>query len=148
MAASPTAGSATAVLTDWINGGRLDALLDAVSTHDADAVKTAIEAGGSSIALIKAVTDALTAAAAAKLALSAAGIESGTAEAGTLSTTQMTTDLSETTDDHYIGAVIVWTSGVLARQRSDITDSVGAGGLLTFTATTEAPSAGDTFVIL
>ena len=39
------------------------------STHDAAAVKAAIEAGGSSIALIKAVTDALTAAAAAKLAL-------------------------------------------------------------------------------
>jgi hypothetical protein len=106
------------------------------------------DADGSSLALIKVVTDALTAAAAAKLALSAAGIESGAAEAGTLSTTQMTTDLSETTDDHYIGAVIVWTSGVLARQRSDITDSAGTDGLLTFTAVTEAPSAGDTFVIL
>ena len=118
------------------------------STHDAAAVKTAIEAGGSSIAAIKAVTDALTAAAAAKLALSAAGIVTGAAEAGTLSTTQMTTDLSEATDDHYIGAVVVWTSGVLAGQRSDITDSAGANGLLTFTAVTEAASAGDTFVIV
>ncbi len=104
--------------------------------------------GAGDLAAIKVVTDALTAAAAAKLALSAAGIESGAAEAGTLSTTQMTTDLSEATDDHYIGAVIVWTSGVLAKQRSDITDSAGASGLLTFTAVTEAPSAGDTFVIL
>lgn len=115
-----------AVLTDWIDAGRLDAILDG----------------------IKVVTDALTAAAAAKLALSAAGIVSGAAEAGTLSTTQMTTDLSEATDDHYIGAVVVWTSGVLAGQRSDITDYAGANGLLTYTETTEAPSAADTFVIL
>lgn len=38
-----------AVLTDWINGGRLDLLLDAASTHDAAAVKTALEADGSKL---------------------------------------------------------------------------------------------------
>lgn len=149
-----------AVLTDWIDAGRLDVLLDAIpttamrgtdnaatasalSTHDGklDTADTVVDA-------IKVVTDALTAAAAAKLALSAAGIVSGAAEAGTLSTTQMTTDLSEATDDHYIGAVLVWTSGVLDGQRTDITDYAGATGLLTYTAATEAPSATDTFVIL
>ena len=115
-----------AVLTDWIDGGRLDVIQDA----------------------IKVITDALTAAAATKLALSAAGIVAGAAEAGTLSTTQMTTNLTEATDDHYIGAVIVWTSGPLAGQRTDITDYAGANGLLTFTAVTEAPEDGNTFVIL
>lgn len=100
------------------------------------------------ISAIKAVTDALTAVAAAKLALSAAGIVTGVAEAGTLSTTQMTTDLSEATNDHYIGAVIVWTGGVLAGQRSDITDYEGATGLLTFTETTEAAAIGDSFFII
>lgn len=81
--------------TDWVNGGRLDLLIDAIlldtgttlenhltdikgtgfikdtdslpqcltatgfSTHDAAAVKTAIEAAGSHLALIKAVTDLL-----------------------------------------------------------------------------------------
>jgi hypothetical protein len=100
------------------------------------------------IAAIKVVTDALTAAGASKLAAALLGIETGAAEAGTLSTTQMTTDLGEATADHYIGAVIVWTSGVLLKQRTDITDYDGANGLLTFTAVTEAPSAGDTFVIL
>ena len=113
-------------LTDLIDGGRLDLLIDA----------------------IKVITDALTAAAAAKLALSAAGIVTGAAEAGTLSTTQMTTNLAEATNDHYIGRVIVWTSGVLDGQGSDITDYAGANGLLTFTAVTEAPSATDTFVVL
>lgn len=86
--------------------------------------------------------------AASDLAKSAATIVSGAAATGTLSTTQMTTDLSEATDDHYNGRIIIWTSGVLKDQATNITDYVGAGGLLTFTATTEAPSNGDTFVIV
>lgn len=79
---------------------------------------------------------------------SAETIEIGAAEAGTLSTTQMTSDLTEATDDHYNGRIVIWTSGVLLRQATDITDYSGATGLLTYTAVTEAPSAGDTFVIL
>ena len=90
-------------LTDWINGGRLDLLLDGV----------------------KAVTDALGSTAAARMALSAVGIVSGAAEAGTLSTTVVTTDLAEATDDHYNGRTIVWTSGVLAGQARTITDYTG-----------------------
>ncbi len=97
---------------------------------------------------IKVITDALTAAAAAKLATSAGTIVTGAAEAGTLSTTQMTSDLSETTNDHYNGRIIIWTSGVLQSQATNITDYVGSGGLLTFTAVTEAPSAADTFIII
>ena len=72
----------------------------------------------------------------------------GAAEAGTLSTTQMTSDLTEATDDHYIGRTVIWTSGVLINQASDITDYAGATGLLTYTDVTEAPSAADTFVIV
>jgi hypothetical protein len=60
----------------------------------------------------------------------------------------MTTTLTEATDDHYIGRVIVWTTGALANQATDITDYDGATKKLTFTATTEAPSDGDTFVIV
>lgn len=86
--------------------------------------------------------------AAADLALSAATIVSGAAATGTLSTTQMTTDLAEATDDHYNGRIIIWTSGVLKDQATNITDYAGSGGLLTFTAVTEAPSDSDTFVIV
>lgn len=114
------------VLTDWIDGNRLDLLLDA----------------------IKVITDALTAAAASKLALSAGTIVTGAAEAGTLSTTQMTTNLTEATSDHFNGRILIWTSGALQYQATDITDYAGASGLLTYTATTEAPSAADTFAIL
>lgn len=97
---------------------------------------------------IKVVTDALTAASAAKLAVSASTIVVGEAEAGTLSSTQMTTNLTEATDDHYIGRVIIWTSGALLNQATEITDYAGSNGLLTFTAVTEAPNATDTFVII
>lgn len=75
-------------------------------------------------------------------------IVTGTAAAGTLSVTQMTSDLSEATDDHYIGRVIIWTGGNLLGQATDITDYAGTNGLLTFTAVTEAPQAGDTFIIV
>lgn len=97
---------------------------------------------------IKVVTDALTAAAAAKLAKSAAGIIDGTAQTGTLSTTQATTDLSGYADDELIGGVIIFTGGTAAGQRSDITDYASASGLVTFTAITTAPANGDSFVIV
>jgi hypothetical protein len=86
--------------------------------------------------------------AADKLEASAETMETGAAAAGTLSTTQMTTNLTEATDDHYNGRIIVWTSGVLLRQATDITDYDGTNKLLTFTAVTEAPTATDTFVII
>jgi len=76
-------------------------------------------------------------------------IVTGAAIAGTLSTTQMSTDLTEATDDHYNGRILIWRTGALAGQATDITDyDGGAGKVLTFTAVTEAPSEGDTFVIV
>lgn len=84
----------------------------------------------------------------ANLQASATSIVTGQASAGTLSTTQMTTNLAEATDNHYIGRLIIWTSGVLLGQATNITDYAGSGGLLTFEEVTEAPSASDTFVIL
>lgn len=86
--------------------------------------------------------------AADNLEASTLGIVSGAAETGTLSTTQMTSDLAEATDDHYNGRAVIWTSGVLAGQASTITDYLGSTGMLTYDATTEAPSNTDTFVIV
>ena len=86
--------------------------------------------------------------AADKLEASAETIIIGAAEAGTLSTTQMSTDLTEATNDHYIGRIIIWTSGVLIGQATDITDYVGVNGVLTFTTVTDTPTAADTFVIV
>lgn len=87
-------------------------------------------------------------AAATGLAASAATVVVAAAAAGTLSTTEMTTTLTETTNDHYKGRIIIWTSGDLQNQATDITAYTGATKLLTFTGVTEAPGDGDTFVIV
>lgn len=86
-------------------------------------------------------------AAADNLELSAGTIVSGAATVGTLSNTQMSTGLAEATANHYNGRVIIWTSGALANQATDITAYDGAG-LLTFTAVTDVPADTDTFVIV
>jgi hypothetical protein len=76
------------------------------------------------------------------------GVFNGQAATGTLSTTQMTTNLTESTDDHFNGRIVVFLTGVLAGQATDITDYTGATKLITMTALTEAPSNGDRFVIV
>lgn len=86
--------------------------------------------------------------AANKLEASAKTIVVGVAVTGTLSTTEMTTNLSESTNDHYNGRIIIWTSGVLKDQATNITDYDGVTKMLTYTAVTEAPSNTDTFVIV
>lgn len=75
-------------------------------------------------------------------------ITTALAIAGTLSTTQMTTDLDSTTDDTYNGDTLTFTSGVLRTQKTVISDYVGSTKLLTFSAVSEAPSAGDSFTIV
>lgn len=57
-------------------------------------------------------------------------------------------DITEATDDHFIGRVVIFTSGNLLRQATVITDYAGATSVYTVTALTEAPSNGDTFVIV
>jgi len=142
---------------DWVDGGRLDLILDARGSQTtADAIETdtqdiqarlpaALVSGrmSSDAVAISGSTDA-----ADKLEASAETIVTGAAVTGTLSITQMTTNLTEITDDHYIGRIIIWTSGVLQDQASDITDYDGGTKMLTYTATTEAPSNGDTFNIV
>lgn len=86
--------------------------------------------------------------AADNLEASTLGIVDGQAQTGTLSTTQMTTSLTEATDDHYNGRAVLWTSGALAGQASTITDYTGSTKMLTYDAVTEAPANTDTFVIV
>jgi hypothetical protein len=86
--------------------------------------------------------------AADKLEASAETIVTGAAVAGTLSNTEMTTDLTEATDDHYNGRRLIWTSGALKDQATAITDYDGATKKLTFTTVTDIPNIGDTFNIV
>jgi hypothetical protein len=76
------------------------------------------------------------------------GVITGAAAAGTLSTTQMTTDLTGYANDELIGREIVWQSGDADGQASTITDYASASGLLTFDTIITLPTAGDTFVIV
>lgn len=124
-----------------------------VSTHDAAAVKTAIEAGGSHLALIKAVTDALTTAAAGKLATSAGTMVTGTVShdnTAASTTVFYADDITEATADHYNGRIVIFISGDLQYQATDITDyELSAGeGKFTVTALTEAPADNVTFIIV
>ena len=89
--------------------------------------------------------------AAENLRLSTLTIVPGAATAHQLSTTQMSADVSEATDDHYIGRIIIWTSGALKNQATDITDYTGHDGtssLFEYTAVTEAPADANTFIII
>jgi hypothetical protein len=57
-------------------------------------------------------------------------------------------DITEATDDHMIGRVVIFTSGALLRQATSITDYTGSTSVYTVDALTEAPASGDTFVIV
>lgn len=85
-------------------------------------------------------------AAADQLGAGAVALVTGKAQAGS-ETTTIITDLTETTNDHYNGRVITFTSGALAGQTAEIEDYDGTTKALTVTALTEPPSPGDTFVI-
>lgn len=93
------------------------------------------------------------AAAATKLAVGANAQVSGAAAAGTLSSSQMTTNLSATVANQYAGRVLIFTSSVNAGRAVLITAYAVTGGLLTFIGYNNAtlatpPSAADTFIIL
>ena len=151
--------------TDWADAGRLDTILDATATASAlatvdtvvDAIKVVTDALPDAGALttidanvdaVKVVTDALTSAAATKLAASMSGLVNTSVNDASATTTSFVTALTEATNDHYNQGVIVFTSGVLIGQRTDITDYDGTSKTVTVTALTEAPGNGDTFVII
>lgn len=64
------------------------------------------------------------------------------------SATVFTTNLTEATADHYNGAFCVFTSGVLLGQSRKIADYDGTDKIVTTSAFTEAPGAGDAFLII
>lgn len=63
-------------------------------------------------------------------------------------TTVWITDLTEATDDHFNGRSIVFITGNLAGQATDITDYNGTTKAITVTAVTEAPADNDRFIIV
>ncbi len=91
--------------------------------------------------------------AATQLALSAATIVTGVVDhtAFTATTTILETDtITTAAADHYNGRIIIFTSGTLQNQATDITDYAlnGGRGRFTYTAVTSGPADDVTFVIV
>ena len=102
---------------------------------------------------IEPITTALTSAAAAKLALTMASSPTFTVDGitHTPTTTEFEADdITEATADHFIGRIMLFTSGALDAQATDITDYalVGSNGHFTVTALTEAPANNGTGIII
>jgi len=102
---------------------------------------------------IKTVTDALTLAAATKLALSAGSIVTGTVshDKTVASTTVFyCDDIIEATANHFNGRIVIFTSGDLQYQATDITayELSDGEGKFTVTALTEGPGDNVTFIIV
>jgi len=75
-------------------------------------------------------------------------MKQGAAIAGTLSATQMTTDLPDTDDNVYIGRVLIFITGSLVRRVAYIQAYDGALKKLTFGSVGSAPIVGDRFLII
>lgn len=86
--------------------------------------------------------------AAANQAKACGSMITAAAISGTLTNVQMTTNLPDTTDDVYIGRIIVWTSGALLRQVANVTAYQGSARKLTYSPVNGVPGIGDTFVIV
>lgn len=110
-------------------------------------VASILAAVDTEVGAIKAITDAIGATAAARLALTLGNSPTGAAVAGTLSTTEMTSDLTAATPK-YANRVILWTSGALAGVARAASAYDGATGKFTFAAVSGAPSVGDTFIVI
>jgi len=139
-------------------GGTIKQVVDvgAISgdTGAADNLEAAYDGAGYAGGTIKQAVDVVaisgSATAADNLELGALAIVPGTAITGTLSSTQATTDLTEATDEHYVGRALLWRSGLLANSATTITAYNGTTKLLTYDATPtgESPSNGDAFIIV
>lgn len=86
--------------------------------------------------------------AASNLSASALGIFPSSVNDASPSNTAFVIVSTESTNDHYKGRIIVFTTGALANQATDITAYDGATKTVTVTALTEAPADGDDFVII
>lgn len=88
------------------------------------------------------------AASAANLEKSASVMFRGTATGTTSSTTLIDSTLTQAATDHWKGRIIIFTSGTLLYQASDITAFDASLHKITFSAMTGAASGGDSYVII
>jgi len=86
--------------------------------------------------------------AAQNLARSASAIYRGSVTGSATTTTLIDSALTQSDTDHWKGRVLIFTTGSLAFQATDITAFTPGTDQLTFTALTNAPSGGNEYVIV
>lgn len=140
-----------AVTDNLPDSGALTTLGIGISNIEADTqdiqsrIPAALTAGGNIKTDVLAMSGSTTAA--TNLRQGALGVVNVTCGAGS-TTTVIKTTLTETTDDHYIGRVLVFLTGDLAGQATTVTDYDGTTKQLTVDALTEAPADTDTAVMV
>ena len=127
-----------AALND-VSAADVNAQCDAAISDAALATAANLATVDTVVDAIKVVTD--------NIAGSASTIVDAACTATTLGNTAFSTNLTQTTDDHYKGRIVTFTSGNLKDQSTDITAYNGTTKVLTVSAMTEAPADTDTFTI-
>lgn len=139
--------------TDVVSNGAIDTLSGAVVNVDTvDTTTTNTDMFDPSTQSVDVGKIFGSATSASRLSLSAGQIIPGTVDATVTPTTTTfeADDITEATDDHYNGRIIIFTSGALAGQAATVEDYTlnGANGSFSVSTLTEAPSDNDTFVIV
>ncbi len=138
----------TAATLHGVTDGKVDTVDS--NTQDIQGRIPAALSGGNMKADVLAISTSTNAA--DNLKASAETIILGTVGATDLTTTTCSTGISLTDAEQLNGRIIIFrsdtTTAGLRYQATDITGFVVANGVLTFTAITTAPSAGDTFIIV
>lgn len=138
-----------------VNANVFDSLFAAAAT---DYLQTdALQINGNATSAMLSGTDKLSVdveavsgstAAADNLEAGALGVVTGAVSGSSSTTTSVVTNLTESTNDHYNGRTVIFTSGALAGQAGSISDYNGSAATLTVGGLTEAPADTDTFVIV
>lgn len=139
------AGDLAAVLTD--TGTSIPNSITTIQS-DTDDIQSRLPAaliGGRMNSDVEAINNNSTAA--QNLGSSALAVVTGAAS-GVPTTTSIPTNLTETSNDIFIGRIIIFTSGNAKDEATDITDYDGTTKTLTVTALSQTPSSSDTFVIV
>lgn len=155
LAATQTTLDATAAELATVDG-IVDAILSDTNELQTDDIPTLISTAQDDLDTITGSDGVLiatgqTADAWSALEDTAGSMKKGTAKAGTLTTTTMSTTLTEA-DDVFNDQTLIFnkdtTTVALRRQKATISDHENTNGVLTFSAITTAPSATETFTIV
>lgn len=141
-----TLGTPVTDLATDIAGVQTDTTNIEVDTQDIQSRLPVALIGGRMNSDIEAINNNTTSA--DNLQASTLGIVATTVNDTAATTTSFIINSSVTATDHYKGRIIVFTSGVLANQATDITAYNGTTKAVTVTALTSAPANGVSFVIV